>query len=288
MLRTGLTLGASAVMVSIIGWIDYLTGSEMAFSVFYFAPVAIAAWYGGRLSGTALACFSACIWLAADLSVDTRYSEQWIPFWNASIRFLTFLIMAVLVSHMRMLLVREKYLAETDALTGCLNRRSFIDQLDGELRRLRRYRLPLSLAFIDIDNFKLVNDTLGHQAGDEVLRLIAETLRSRLRSTDIVGRIGGDEFVILLPLTEEKQSEVAIQDLLDELADVAKNQVWPISYSVGVVFVDVPCDSSSSLLGEADRLMYEVKNGGKNRMLQRTLSELSILSATGGRLQDQA
>jgi len=265
---------ASAVMASLIGWIDYATGSELAFTVFYSLPVAFAAWYGGKMPGAAIAFMSACLWLAADLLGEKQYSQRWIPTWNASIRFSTFLITALLIAHVRQLLAREKYLAETDALTGCMNRRSFISRLDAELRRSARYRLPMSLAFIDIDNFKKVNDTLGHRAGDEVLQLIAETMRHRLRHTDVMGRLGGDEFVVLLPHTEKMQSEAAIKDLLDELAAAAAEQAWPITYSVGVVSVDIPCESGAALLDEADRLMYEVKKGGKDSMLHRSLAEL--------------
>jgi diguanylate cyclase (GGDEF)-like protein len=159
-------------------------------------------------------------------------------------------------------------LARSDFLTGAANSRAFFDVADMELVRARRYARPFSVAHIDVDNFKTVNDTLGHQAGDDLLRVIVATIKTNLRETDLLARLGGDEFAVLFPETGEEESLVATQKLHGHLNDEVKRRQWPVSFSVGLLTcLDAP-KSVDDLLKLADKLTYEAKHGGKNSIKQ--------------------
>ncbi len=166
------------------------------------------------------------------------------------------------VTEKRRLLEQLELQAHTDPLTGLLNRR----QLDAEAGRLiqlaRRTATSLSLAVIDVDNFKTINDTRGHHAGDDALRQVARMLSDRLRITDVVGRIGGDEFVVLLPGTG--LSEAAA--LMDELRKTFQAE-GGLTLSIGVTELSTEHTDLASLLAAADASLYEAKRGGRNRVV---------------------
>ena len=155
-------------------------------------------------------------------------------------------------------------LADHDALTGLLNRRGFMDGLRRELRRMERKDEYGALLLLDLDNFKLVNDTAGHLAGDQVLRTTAEVLRRRLRATDVIGRLGGDEFAALvLNVTPRQASEIAEEttETLRAMTVTAGDVRIAIAASIGVVAIDdLRGASEEELLAAADRAMYRVKS----------------------------
>lgn len=158
-------------------------------------------------------------------------------------------------------LTRElEVLATTDDLTGCLNHRSFFARLDDEIERARRYGHAMSLLVADVDSFKTLNDTFGHGAGDAALRLAGQTLRSRSRVNDVVARIGGDEFAILLPET-----------VLDDAVEQARRLFGPsstgdrrLSFSVGVSMLPVDEPTADRIFRDADSAMYHAKHTGRD------------------------
>ncbi len=177
---------------------------------------------------------------------------------------------AQLEEHKRRLalaLASERSLARSDHLTGLANRRAFEELLEMECKRSRRYKRPITLVYMDLDNFKRVNDGHGHQTGDEVLVAVAATLRSNLRATDCVARIGGDEFAILFPETDEDASRIVLRKLDAVLQELLTRTNWPIGFSFGVAIFPTPLDSLEAMLERADKLMYEAKNSGKGSML---------------------
>jgi diguanylate cyclase (GGDEF)-like protein/PAS domain S-box-containing protein len=157
-----------------------------------------------------------------------------------------------------------RQLADHDALTGLLNRRGFMDGLHRELRRMDRRGEYGALLVLDLDNFKLVNDTAGHMAGDQVLRTTAQVLRRRLRATDVVGRLGGDEFAALvLNVTAHQAREIAKEttDSLRALTVTAGDQSISVDASIGVVAIDgMRTETEDELLAAADRAMYRAKS----------------------------
>jgi diguanylate cyclase (GGDEF)-like protein len=151
--------------------------------------------------------------------------------------------------------------ADTDGLTGCLNHRAFHEHLAVEIARAVRYRRPLSLIVVDIDDFKTVNDTYGHAAGDDALVAVADALRGQLRTGDVVGRVGGDEFGIILSDTPITGAEIHARRITRTLERRAAPQV---AVSIGMAGLDAADPSAVHLLKDADRALYHVKETGRH------------------------
>lgn len=166
--------------------------------------------------------------------------------------------------HLRAALDREHSLAMTDSLTGASNLRHFKELVSNEIERCGRHGRVFSLAYFDIDNFKLLNDSSGHAAGDQLLRRIVEIAKGRLRKTDVIARIGGDEFAVLLPETDTAGLGSPVTDLLVEINQEMDKNEWPVTLSCGVVTYRTPPKSADDAIEAADHLMYQVKAGGKN------------------------
>ena len=161
-------------------------------------------------------------------------------------------------------LEREHEIARLDPLTGLFNGRAFRDAVAAELARLGRHGGELSLAYLDADGFKQVNDTFGHAEGDHVLRVVAETLVDVMRRTDTIGRIGGDEFVVLLPEANTGDAQTALLKAHSELAAAMARHRWRVTFSIGAITVDTDAITVDEVINRADRLMLQVKRGGKN------------------------
>lgn len=156
--------------------------------------------------------------------------------------------------------------ARTDALTGLLNRRGFETQMAFGLAMARRSGRPLSLITVDVDHFKRVNDTYGHEAGDEVLRRLARTLEERLRGSDVIARLGGEEFVVLLPDTDLAGAQAIAQALVHAMADQQDPVVGSITVSAGVASMRGLQDNGTDILRRGDAALYEAKGQGRNRV----------------------
>ncbi|MEJ2553397.1 MAG: GGDEF domain-containing protein [Gammaproteobacteria bacterium] len=271
----------AAAGVALVGLLDYVAGYEISFSLFYFGPVALAAWYADRRSAIATAIMAAGAWLVADTAAGHPYSHQLITLWELSVRLGVFLIIGLVFGALRAALERERALARTDVLTGVATRRAFEEQFEHDLRLAQRTDGIFTLAFLDLDDFKQVNDTYGHTEGDRVLRVTGDILKKSTRVADTVARLGGDEFVLLLPDTNPKGAEEAIfkirQELRRSLATVAKSTV---NFSVGAItFLDAPRTTAEALTA-ADALMYAAKHRGKNAALFRVVKKRPKPSGT--------
>lgn len=268
----------SGGLVLLIGTIDLVVTIDLSLSIFYLVPVAIVSWFIGFRSGLVIAVFCTLAWLRADL-VAKDYTLPLLPYWNAAVRFGFFAIVNYLLTALREAYHREQQFARQDGLTGLTNRRFFMEQLQHELDRARRYQYPLTLAYLDLDDFKLVNDRDGHQAGDLLLQTVAQTLQGSMRSPDLFARLGGDEFAILLPETDLDQARKAVYRLYQTLQNLRKDQGWSIGFSIGVVTFLTPPDTVEAMISRADHLMYTVKNSGKNRLEYQVYDHQSRLEA---------
>ncbi|WP_051036080.1 GGDEF domain-containing protein [Stanieria cyanosphaera] len=137
-------------------------------------------------------------WFIADLHANV-YDYFWLPYWNASVRLGFFLITASLLAALKQAYEEQQKLARTDFLTELINRNFFLELLQLESLRSLRYQRPFTLAYLDIDDFKLINDRYGHHHGDKLLKIITQTIKKEIRATDIFARLVGDEFALLLP-----------------------------------------------------------------------------------------
>ncbi len=139
------------------------------------------------------------------------------------------------------------------------------------LGRIRRDRTPLSVAYLDLDDFKQVNDTLGHAEGDSLLVLVADTLRRHLRSLDYPARLGGDEFAVILPGTDAAGAERLFARIQSILKDAAKSRGWSVGFSVGIVTWRTAPASIQDMVNAADDLMYEAKRDHKGAIIARAV-----------------
>ena len=159
-----------------------------------------------------------------------------------------------------------RQIASRDLLTGALSRRAWLDRAASEVARARRHRRPLSLAILDIDRFKAINDTYGHPSGDKVIKKMASLCLSTKRHSDIFGRFGGEEFVLLLPESDAGDALAVAERIRTRFADTPHDLGAPAfaTVSVGVAALDPDAAGLESLIEQADLALYAAKNAGRN------------------------
>ncbi|MEY1557887.1 diguanylate cyclase [Yoonia sp. R2331] len=164
--------------------------------------------------------------------------------------------------------------ADTDPLTELPNRRPFLGRLEAEFARAKRFKHHFAVAMIDIDHFKAVNDTYGHDAGDQVLRAVSGKLINQFRTIDMVGRLGGEEFAVIFPETKVKSAEIACIRLLQELESTiifASGHQIGITASVGLAGLSSASTAGAEVLKRADELLYDAKRAGRNRVVSKAV-----------------
>jgi diguanylate cyclase (GGDEF)-like protein len=257
-----------------VGVLDYITGWQVSFSIFYIAPILLATWYGSANAGVLLSIVSTVLWLTSDLLTAVDYDHPAIPYWNAVVRFAFFFLLSFILGKLKERFAIEKEMARTDGLTGAYNSRAFYELADTELRRARRYGRPFTMAYIDLDNFKFVNDSMGHAMGDKVLCVVADILRENIRETDVAARLGGDEFSALFIETDGARSSVIVEKLLARLNRGMADNRWPVTFSVGAITYNHALPHSvQEMITAADRLMYQAKERGKNQVVIAVFAE---------------
>ena len=271
--------------VVFVGICDYLMGYEVSMSLFYLGPVAVAAWYAGRWPGVSIAVLSCISWYIADLTAGNHYSHPAIPVWNSLVRFGFFLISGLLLTALRNTLFNERHLAQTDGLTGLYGRRAFEDKLGHDLAMAQRRNSAVTLAYVDLDDFKTVNDTHGHAEGDRVLRVTGRVLNKLIRRVDTAARLGGDEFALVFPDTDPHGAQQAVSNLTRELREAFAAIRLDVTCSVGVVTFLNPTVSVASAIAAADSLMYEVKRQGKGAVAYSVLGETAEPGVTSDAAQ---
>lgn len=247
------------------GATDILSGCEFTLALLYLFPITLATWYIGKLSGGMIAVLSSLAVVIPDIVESGLLIEHpcYLPWkWFASSA--GFLLVMVVMHALRKRLEIEGRLARRDSLTGLLNRRAFSEQLAELLKRVEGSGRPLSLAYLDVDDFKSINDDLGHHVGDRVLEVAGEVLAGSCRSGDIVARIGGDEFALLLPESERLDAEGLIARLQESLTRAFEAERLTATFSIGVVTFLTPPHTSDAAMMMADKVMYRVKGRGKN------------------------
>ena len=257
-------------IIGLLGILDYTTGNELTLSLFYLIPIVLVTWVVDRDTGLFMSFISGLTLLGAEIAAGQSYSHPIFYLLNTLVRILFYVVVVYLVTELQKSRREEQLAARTDFVTGAINARYFNELLQMEISRIRRYPHPITLVYVDIDNFKLVNDLFGHKIGDEVLRCIAIELKSQLRTTDTVARLGGDEFVMLLPSTRQPEARLVVSKLYAHLIENMRQRSWPVTFSMGVVTCEFSPYSAEQLVNMADELMYEVKNSTKNDIRFRT------------------
>ena len=254
----------ACAVIALLGYLDLVTGADVSISLFYLIPVSLAAWKGNLSEAVGTSVLSAFTCFTADFFSGKEYGHGLISFWNTFIRLGSFVVVALLVNRVRELLLYARNSAGHDYLTGLLNSRSFYELVEHERLKAERYNLYCMLAYIDLDNFKQVNDTWGHLEGDRLLKTVADAIKHNIRKVDIAARLGGDEFALFVPHMTADESRNIIEKISHVLLDAMKDNNWPVTFSIGSVFFRALPDSVRGMIQTADDLMYRVKKSGKN------------------------
>lgn len=268
-LHQGLMLTGAALLVTAVGYIHWLTGLAFEFHAFFIVPILVISWFLGPRFGYVVAVLAAIEWFMADRLLAGGQPPLLPLLFNTVVRLTIFIGGAWLVGEIRTVLLRESRLAREDALTQLPNRREFHTQGRLALSQAQRQGAPCAAVFIDLDRFKEVNDTLGHETGDRLLKNVAAAMREHIRTSDVPGRLGGDEFALLLPGMKAAAVRTYVEKLRRRLLDAMQAQGWPVTFSIGVASYREPPQDFDVLLKQADGLMYEVKHGGRDRILLR-------------------
>jgi len=263
-------------LVGGLGLLDYATGPELSFEFFFLIPVSLVVWFAGRRAGVLIAALSAISWFAADTAAQPAALASPIPYWNALMKLGFLLAVAWILPALKKEWEQEKESARTDYLTKAANKRSFETAARLELERAQRYHRPFSVVYLDVDKFKFVNDRYGHSAGDTLLRVVAQTIQSKIRLSDLVARVGGDEFALLLPETQSDPAQIVVRRLQKFLQDAVQKNEWPVSFSFGVATYLRPPESVEEMLKKADSLMYTAKKSGGNAVHHEVVGSVEV------------
>src|SRR6266704_6926935 len=266
-LRRVLRLAGYIVLTLAVYWANDQTPPDIRLGILYIVPVLLVTWTEGLAWGLGFAVATivlreAVAWEQLPPETPTLWRVI-----NAASYVLVLGIAMAGLQRLRHIQEQLSRLATHDPLTSLVNARSFAARLTQELERNRRYPRPLALLYLDLDDFKVINDSHGHQTGDAVLRLVAEAMRSSVRQADVVGRLGGDEFAVLMPETDAPLADAAAKRLVVELRTVFKGTPT-VTASIGVVSCAATDASTDDLLRRADAAMYDAKKSGKDRVVQ--------------------
>jgi diguanylate cyclase (GGDEF)-like protein len=233
-------------------------------AVLYIWPVLWEAYFFGRRGAIGIVLWVGLVHGLALLSMPpgVGYLDRWLDVMAAVAVVAT--VVELLATRNRRLLERLAREARVDNLTGLLNRRGFAERAALELARARRELTPLGLVSFDLDHFKVVNDEWGHDVGDRVLVATARTFESQMREVDVLARMGGEEFVVLLPGSEAAAAGALAERVRESLSVAGNPDMPPITVSAGVAAARAPADLEQ-LLKEADRALYAAKGSGRNR-----------------------
>ena len=257
-----LILAGSLLLVAAIGLVDYSVRENTSIILFYLIPISISSWFLGIRSGIIISLLSSLSWFTVDLIIPSLPRHYFMVYFNGFMETGFFLLDAVLLALLKRSVDKEKLLARLDDLTGALNRHAFYEAAHMEIERARRYKYPVTIGFIDLDNFKQINDRFGHEKGDQVLRNVARNIKNNTRINDVLARIGGDEFVLLMPRVSADSARNIFTKIRNKIEDFSGNQIF-LTASIGAVtFIKMPA-SVEELLKKTDSAMYSVKRSVK-------------------------
>jgi diguanylate cyclase (GGDEF)-like protein len=240
---------------------DLASGSELSFALLYLIPLGGLAWYNGQRGARLLTAVSALGWLADGLIGAFHLG---VAIWNTAIRTGFFLIVIMLIGRLRQAYELQRTLAGHDSLTGLANFRTLSTALGQRLTPRRLGDGLLTVAYLDLDNFKQVNDRLGHAAGNTVLLMVADAIRSTLRADDLSARVGGDEFVVVLTDCDEPLARSVLERLRAAIQARSDADRLGISASIGAVCLAAYPEQVDTVLQRADAALYRAKLAGKN------------------------
>jgi len=265
----GVLLCVGVLLFILIAALDYFTHPYLVeFFPLYLIPVSFFTWFLGKRSGIVVALSS----LITESVIRLGGSSRIIAYWDALVWLTLYIASILMITQLRKLYEHERHLSRIDPLTLVNNRRSFFESATRAKSFAERHDAPLSIAYLDLDNFKKLNDQMGHSAGDKLLATVGNRIQKALRPTDVVARIGGDEFAVLLPETGRETASRVLARVRSELDQAMSEQRWPMTFSIGLVsFFPAPA-SVQEMMQAADSAMYTAKSKGKNQVEERYIT----------------
>jgi len=258
----GATVIAVALVLSVAA-ADVYSGPSIDLTLLYVGPIGFGTFFAGLGVGAGLAVLAAACSVVSSRIAGEHIAPALVA-WNAAQQLGVFLLLAGVLDAFKKRLLHEQQAARTDSLTSLANRRAFVESAWVELERARRHGRPLSLLYIDCDDFKAVNDRLGHVGGDAVLAAVGVTLQEAVRGHDTVARLGGDEFGILLPEIDGPGASALAERLRSQLREALSRRWDRVTFSIGVATFVTPPASVDEMILRADELMYQAKRSGKD------------------------
>ena len=268
------SIGLGLVAVAILGFLDYLTGPNLSLNLLFLAPVSLVAWSAGKQAGIFIAVASAAAGLFSDFAAQRSLILSSVPYWSAFSNLGIYLIVTLLLPALKK--ERQEAQARLDYLTGISNKKYFLELIGMEIERARRYRHPFTIAYLDIDNFKSLNQRLGHSSGDTVLQTVARSIKEKIRTVDHLARMGEDEFAMIFPETQPDPAKIVIRRIQQNLQDAAQKNEWPVTFSIGVATFMQPPDTAEQILKKLQELIASVKTDGKNAVKHEIIGQVNI------------
>lgn len=256
----------SSLILFIISISSIIIGDISFFEPLFVLPIVVISWYSTKQVVLLFATFTTAIVLITISIINKSSLDLSVLIYYGIPHFLSYIVLALLITNFKNVYKQENIAADTDVLTGICNARKFYVLLANEILRSSRFNHVFTLAYIDVDDFKLINDSLGHAIGDKLLVEVANSLKHTLRKTDTVARLGGDEFVCLLPETEQVDAKVAFSKMSELLNEKMGLQDWKVTFSIGIVTFESLPEDINEAIKISDELMYSVKNNTKNNI----------------------
>src|SRR5262245_25783835 len=239
---------ASGLLLLFISYFDLVTGYLISVAIFYLMPIGLVTWFVNRETGLIFSSMGALLSFSANYLGSPPPEATTVHAVNALSSFGIFLLGAVLVSQLKISVEIKERLSRIDFLTGIPNHHDFSENLFVEMERARRHERPLTLAYFDCDDYMKVNETLGREQGDLLLKEVANCLLQHTRKTDKIARMGGDEFAMMLPETNEIQAREILLRLHVKLLTLMELYKWPVTLSIGAIgFEDIPLTSQDAI-----------------------------------------
>lgn len=264
-------VATSLLLFALTILVRYLIAPDIHFAVVFLVPISFATWFVAPVLGWFFVVAATVVLAFFDVRQEQAVNPATL-YLNGLLNLGMFAFFTFIFTEVRTLYDREQSLSLHDSLTGLLNRRALVGTLALENRRMHRHHHPLTLAYIDLDDFKHVNDRFGHDVGDKLLRTLADAMKNTVRSTDFVARLGGDEFVVLLPETGQEAAKSAIAKLREKLLQESRDLDHPVTFSIGTVTFPTPLATAADMIRASDEAMYAAKQRGKNTVEYRTAS----------------
>ncbi len=251
-------LGLGLVSILALATIDWAIGPERGVAILYVMAIMAVTFHASWVDGAVVAIIASAAGLLIRVVGSYKLGIA-TGLWSLFSELAVFLTLVLIISQVRRLVDSLEQQGRVDPLSGALNTRGLFELLERERSRADRHERPMTVVFADLDDMKGINDRLGHSGGDEVLRTFSEKVRSSIRDEDLLARVGGDEFVVILPDTGQRQAVIVVARLRRRVGPKI-----PASYGV-VTFLRQP-ESIEDLISAADAMMYAAKQAGGNRV----------------------